>query len=106
MAGTTDTDEIPKDLALVLLRRLADDDAFRTQYEQDPANALKSLGFPEAITKGIPPGPVKLGSKALFQEALYQVIDDVAHVYHCQMPPNVKLAIGKNATVNDPFQGS
>jgi putative modified peptide len=104
-----DDREVPRDLALKLLRRLSDDDAFRTAYEKDPVAALRSIGFPDEIIRGLPAGyggPLKLGAKPVFQEALYQVIDCVAHLYYCQRPPNVKLAVGESATLKDPFQGS
>jgi len=108
--GPNDDRELPRELALLLLRRLSDDDDFRTLYEKSPADALRSIGFPDDVIRGLPPGygPVKLGAKAVFQEALYQVIDCVAQVYYCQKPPNVKLAVAESATpkkVRDPFQG-
>ncbi len=113
MTGNARTDgedrEVPRDLALKLLRRLSDDDTFRTAYEKDPVAALRSIGFPDEIIRGLPPGyggPLKLGAKQVFQEALYQVIDCVAHLYYCQRPPNVKLAVGESTTLKDPFQGS
>ena len=96
---TTDV-VLPKDYALVLLRRLADDDAYRAAYEKDPAQALRDIGVPPDLIAKLPPGygNIQLGSKLIFQTALYQVIDQVAEVYMCLRPPNVKLSLGSPAT--------
>lgn len=83
--------------ALPLLRRLADDDAFRTLYEQNPAQALRDIGVPDEIIGKLPPDykNIKLASKLIFQTALYQVIDDVAAICLCQKPPQIALGFGE-----------
>ena len=101
-------DPLDRELALQLLRKLSDDEDFRLLYSKSPPAALKTLGFPADVIGKIPPGPVKLGPEPLFQQALYQVIDNVAQVYYCQKPPTVKLVVGEasGSTVKDPFAGS
>jgi len=88
---------LPKQYALVLLRKLADDDAYRHRYECNPVQALREIGVPEDILGHLPSGhqaPIKLADKHTFQEALYQLIDDVSSVCVCHAPPQVKLAVG------------
>lgn len=99
---------LPKEYAIVLLRRLADDDAFRATYQQSPAVALREIGVPENLIAKLP-GNYKLktlGSKLIFQSALYQVIDNVATVCLCQVPPQVHLAIGEAKPVTTSFGSS
>ena len=92
---------LPKQYALVLLRRLADDDAFRAAYEKTPAAALRVIGVPDDLIAKLPPGygNIQLGSKLVFQTALFQLIDEVAEVYMCLRPPNVKLSMGSPSTL-------
>lgn len=89
-----------KDYALVLLRKLADDDAFRAAFEANPAQALRSIGVPEDEIGRLPPDykNIKLASKLIFQTALYQVIDGTAVVCLCHTPPTLKLAVGSSPT--------
>jgi putative modified peptide len=102
--ATTDA-VLDKSYALVLLRKLADDDAFRAAFEADPAKALRSIGVPEDEIKNLPPSykNIKLASKLIFQTALYQVIDGTAVVCLCHTPPTLKLPVAASAT---PFQAS
>jgi len=109
---TTDV-VLPQLYALVLVRRLADDDIYRAAYEKNPAQALREIGVPEDLIARLPPGyaSIKLGSKLIFQTALYQLIDEVATICLCQIPPQVRLAIGDagpNAKkhVTTPFEAS
>jgi putative modified peptide len=102
-------DVLPKEYALVLLRRLAEDDAFRAAYESSPAAALRQLGVPDKYISKLPPNysKTKLGSKLIFQTALYQVIDNVATIYLCQVPPHLSLAIGdQGVPVKTSFESS
>lgn len=88
---------LPKQYALVLLRKLADDDDYRRRYECNPVQALREIGVPEDILGKLPPGhqaPIKLADKHTFQAALYQLIDDVASVCVCHSPPQIKLSVG------------
>ncbi len=88
-------------LALVLLRKLAADADYRKRYECNPVQALREIGVPEKILRDLPPGhqePIKLADPPIFQEALYQVIDQVAAVCVCHSPPQVKLAVGSPAS--------
>jgi putative modified peptide len=88
---------LPKEYALVLLRKLADDDAFRHLYEANPVNALRAIGVPADVLASLPPAhqtPIKLAPKNTFQEALYQLIDEVAGVCICHTPPQIRLSIG------------
>ncbi len=83
--------------ALLLLRRLADDDGYRRRYESNPVQALREIGVPEDILGKLPPDhqkPIKLADKDVFRQALYQVIDKVASVCVCHSPPQIKLSIG------------
>ncbi|HEY6984842.1 MAG TPA: NHLP-related RiPP peptide [Rhodanobacteraceae bacterium] len=90
--------------ALVLLRRLAEDDAYRAAYEADPAKALRAIGVPDSDISQLPPTykNIHLASKLVFQTALYQVIDKTAVVCLCHTPPTLKLAVGSTT----PFQSS
>lgn len=105
---TTNDLVLPKEFALLLLRKLADDDAFRALYSRDAAQALLSIGVPREIVDKLPPGyrNIRLGSKLIFQEALYQVIDDEAQICYCQRPPTVKLAFGESTGKTTPFEES
>ena len=88
---------LPKQYALVLLRKLADDDEYRHRYECNPVQALREIGVPGDLIDHLPPGhqaPLKLADKKTFQEALYQLIDDVAGVCICHAPPQMRLSIG------------
>ena len=105
-ANPGDENEIPWDLALKLLRKLADDDAFRDAYRKDAAAALRLLGFPATIAGDVRAGAGKLGTKADFEAALALVSDRMAHVFYCQIPPHMKLAAGVSKTFTDPFEGS
>jgi len=100
---------LPKQYALVLLRKLADDDAFRTAYAHNPAQALRSIGVPENLIASLPAnyGNLTLDSKAVFQTGLYQLIDEVARVSLCQRPPQISLGIGeRSAGSTTSFEGS
>ena len=88
---------LPKEFALVLLRKLADDDAFRHRYECNPVQALREIGVPEDLLGNLPPGhqaPLTLADKHTFKEALFQLIDDVAGVCICHAPPQLRLSVG------------
>lgn len=99
-------DVLPTQYALVLLRKLSDDDTYRALYEKSPAQALREIGVPENLIIKLPPSyhSIKLASKLVFQTALYQVIDNVATICLCQVPPQVRLALGEGATT--PFGSS
>lgn len=88
---------LPKQYALVLLRKLADDDAFRHRYECNPVQALREIGVPEDLLGNLPPGhqaPITLADKSTFKEALYQLIDEVSGVCICHAPPQIRLSVG------------
>ena len=88
---------LPKEFALVLLRKLADDDAFRHRYECNPVQALREIGVPEDLLGNLPPGhqaPLTLAEKHTFKEALFQLIDDVSSVCICHAPPQLRLSVG------------
>jgi putative modified peptide len=88
---------LPKEYAIVLLRRLADDDTFRQLYSNSPALALRQLKVPEKLIGQLPANYklTSLASKLVFQTALYQVIDDVAAICLCQVPPQIRLSLGE-----------
>lgn len=92
---------LPKETALVLLRKLADDDAFRSAYERNPVEALRTIGVQDAVLQALPAGhasPLKLAPKETFRTALQQLVDDAAQVCICQTPPQVSLSIGARTT--------
>jgi len=67
----TDT-SLTKEQGLALLTRLAQDDAFRTHFEQKPAEALHKAGIPADVIVGLSSRclcPRKLGSKQAMEEA-------------------------------------
>ncbi|HEY6546131.1 MAG TPA: NHLP-related RiPP peptide [Dokdonella sp.] len=91
---------LPKETALLLLRKLADDDAFRSAYESNPVEALRTIGVQEAVLQGLPAGhaaSMKLAPKETFRTALQQLVDDAAQVCICQTPPQVSLSFGARA---------
>ena len=99
MTDKIELELLKKDYALALLRRLADDDAYRAAYEANPAQALRDIGVPESDIAKLPPSykNIRLASKLVFQTALYQVIDGVAAICLCHKPPQIALGFGEAA---------
>ena len=96
LGGETMKDEIlDQKHALVLLRKLADDDLFRHHYEQDPLQALTDIGLParqiEKLRKNKYLKPAKLADKSVFLKALLLLIDELLWVTLAQHP--VKLHV-------------
>jgi len=71
---------LTKEQGLLLLGKLAQDDAFRNSFEQKPAEALFRLGIPADVICCLPAKclcPTKLDSKQAMDDARKQLADDV-----------------------------
>jgi putative modified peptide len=89
--------KLPREQALVLLRKLADDDLFRHHFEQDPAQALRDIGVAEkliAMAKGLK--PMKLAPKSVFLEALLLLIDELLCIYLTMIAPCMQVSSSVN----------
>jgi putative modified peptide len=63
---------LTKEQGLLLLGKLAQDDAFRAHFEQKPAEAMFRMGIPPDLICCLPAKclcPAKLGSKDAMEEA-------------------------------------
>jgi len=94
--------KLPRDHALVLLRKLADDDLFRHHFEKNPVQALRDIGVPkELVNKAKGLKPMKLADKRVFLEALLLLIDELLCVYLSMIAPCMQVSTsinGKNRT--------
>ncbi|MBS0590874.1 MAG: hypothetical protein JSR65_09580 [Proteobacteria bacterium] len=92
--------KLPRDLALVLLRKLADDDLYRHQFEIDPAQALRDIGVADdLVAKGKGLKPMVLGPKSVFLEALLLLIDEQLCVYLSMIAPCMQVSSSVNGQV-------
>ena len=104
---------LPNQYALVLLRKLADDDAFRYHYQANPAKALSDIGVPQQILATVPSQnlqPIaKLADKSVFLRALLLLIDELACVVLCHSQPQINIfspISKKNEGAKTSFEGS
>lgn len=91
--------KLTRDETIALLTKLSSDDAFRTQFEKDPAAALKGLGIGDGEIAALPAdavAPQPLPPKEQFGEALRQVIDHGVSDHVCMVFPLLKLTYGDN----------
>lgn len=89
-----DETALPREYALVLLRKLAGDDLYRHHYELDPRQALLDIGVPPKIVAKLPPSnlqPVRLADKKVFLDALFLLIDEVVSVHLCKIQPQIHV---------------
>lgn len=64
---------LPRDQGETLMRKLAEDDAFRHRFESDPAGALGEIGIdPSAVDAGCCK-PRKLAAKEVFASVLKDI---------------------------------
>lgn len=85
---------LPQKYALVLLRKLADDDLYRHHYELNPKQALLDIGVPDDLLSTIPPEnfkPTRLADKSVFLEALMLLIDELVCVTLCLVQPQIHV---------------
>jgi putative modified peptide len=85
--------KLPRDQALVLLRKLADDDLFRHHFESDPAQALRDIGVADKLiakAKGLK--PMKLADKSVFLQALLLLIDELLCIYLSMIAPCLQVS--------------
>lgn len=71
---------LTKEQGLALLAKLAHDDAFRTNFEEKPAEALHKAGIPSDLIVRLSARclcPRKLASKAEMEEARKRLASDV-----------------------------
>ena len=90
--------KLSREHSLALLHKLANDDGFRSRYEQKPAAALAELGVPhETIVNLTATCQItgKLADKTRFAEARQQLLDAGADASVQFTIPNPKLDFGK-----------
>ena len=90
--------KLSREHSLALLHKLANDDGFRSRYEQKPAAALAELGVPhETIASLMATFQVtgKLADKTRFAEARRQLLNAGADACVQFTIPNPKLDFGK-----------
>ncbi len=101
---------LPQKYALVLLRKLADDDLYRHHYESNPKQALTDIGVPDEILSRVPPEnlrPTRLAEKSVFLEALMLLIDELVCVTLCLVQPQIHVFApikGDGARTKVPFE--
>ena len=91
--------KLSREHSLALLHKLANDDGFRSRYEQKPAAALAELGVPhETIVnlKGSCLAPSSLADKAHFAQAHASFADASADSSLNMIVPNHQLNFGSN----------
>ena len=89
--------KLPREQALILLRKLADDDLFRHHFELDPAQALRDIGVSKDLVKkakGLK--PMKLADKSVFLEALLLLIDEALCIYLTMIAPCMQVSSSVN----------
>jgi putative modified peptide len=92
--------KLSREHSLALLHKLANDDGFRSRYEQKPAAALAELGVPhETIVnlKGSCLVPATLADKSQFVEAHKDLANAAADSCVGMVIPTIKLDFGSNA---------
>ena len=88
---------LSREHSLALLHKLANDDGFRSRYEQKPAAALAELGVPhETIVnlKGSCLAPTSLAEKSHFADAHRDLSSATAENCLQMSSPNSKLDLG------------
>jgi len=91
--------KLSREHSLALLHKLANDDGFRSRYEQKPAAALAELGVPhETIVNlnGSCLAPTKLADKPHFQTAHEHLSAAAADESLTMIIPTVKLNFGSD----------
>jgi putative modified peptide len=71
---------LTKEQGLLLLGKLAHDDAFRAHFEQKPAEAMFRMGIPAETICCLPAKclcPAKLGAKDVMEEARKRLASDL-----------------------------
>jgi len=92
--------KLSREHSLALLHKLANDDGFRSRYEQKPAAALAEMGVPhETIVnlKGSCLAPATLADKGQFVEAHKDLADAAADCCVGMVIPTIKLDFGSNS---------
>jgi len=91
--------KLSREHSLALLHKLANDDGFRSRYEQKPAAALAELGVPhETIVnlKGSCLAPATLADKAHFADAHSALTNAAADRCMAMIIPSVKMNFGSS----------
>ena len=86
---------LPKAQAVALLQKLSTDDKFRASYQANPRDALLGIGISADLLPKTMSAVTTLASKAAFQHALALVDSNDADCYGCQVPPHVRLHLGR-----------
>lgn len=92
--------KLSREHSLALLHKLANDDGFRSRYEQKPAAALAELGVPhETIVnlKGSCLAPATLPNKEHFQAAHAQLATKAVNESLTMIWPSVKMDFGSSS---------
>lgn len=88
---------LPKEHELQVLKKLSTDDAYRAQFESDPAGALKAAGVPdEAITALDPESlkPGKLADKSVIADTHGKVDSENLNLHACMIFPVMRVDYG------------
>jgi len=91
---------LPKEHELALLKRLSNDDGFRTRFEQDPPGALKEIGVPDKAITSLDPAslkPGKLADKTVIADTYNKVDNDNLGLHVCMIFPMLRLNYGASA---------
>ena len=91
--------KLSREHSLALLHKLANDDGFRSRYEQKPAAALAELGVPhETIVnlKGSCLASATLADKAHFADAHSALTNAAADRCMAMIIPSVKMNFGSS----------
>ena len=93
----TACDWLTRDEAIALLGKLSSDDAFRAQFEKDPATALQKIGFGADDVAALPAdakAALPLPPKEQFGEALKEIREAGFSDHVCIVVPLLKATYG------------
>lgn len=91
--------KLSREHSLALLHKLANDDGFRSRYEQKPAAALAELGVPHETIVNLKASclaPTNLADKAHFASAHTELTNAAAESCLMMITPNAQLNVGSN----------
>src|SRR5690606_14653982 len=89
--------KLTRDEAIALLGKLSSDDAFRAQFEKDPATALQKIGFGADDVAALPAdakAALPLPPKEQFGEALKEIREAGFSDHVCIVVPLLKATYG------------
>ena len=89
--------KLTREETITLLTKLSTDDAFRAQFEKDPAGALQGIGIGEGDLAALPASALAaqpLPPKEQFQQASEQIKQAGVSDHVCLVFPLLKLTYG------------